>query len=278
MKEELQHFYYGSWQGAVYDPEGQGFNLFDDVVYSKGAWVLHTLRGVMGDSAFFPTLAAYRSKYAGRSVTTEEFRAVADSVTGQDISWFFRQWIYGPGWPVYSLNSARTGDSLTVTINQLQTAGWPTYRMPIPIRAYGAGRDTTFTVLNDRRTQTFRVPLSFAPDSVVLDPDGWILKQVAKPSTPVVQKALPAVLALEQNFPNPFNPATNIRFHLPARGFVRLEVFNLLGSRVALLEEGEREAGGHLVVLDGTGLSSGVYVCRLMADGSVRTIRMLLLR
>jgi len=278
MKDELEHFYYGSWQGAVYDPEGQGFNLFDDVVYSKGAWVLHTLRGVIGDSAFFRTLAAYRSKYAGRSVTTEGFRAVADSVTGQDLSWFFQQWIYGPGWPVYSMNSGRTGDSLTLTINQLQAAGWPTYRMPIRIRAYGTGRDTTFTVLNDLRAQTFRVPLSFAPDSVVLDPENWILKQVAKPATSVVDEPLPAVLALEQNYPNPFNPVTNIRYHLPAGGFVRLEVFDLLGARVALLEEGEREAGGHLVVLDGTGLASGVYVCRLSAVGSVRTVRMLLLR
>ncbi len=278
MNTELEHFYYGSWQGAVYDPEAQGFNLFDDVVYSKGAWVLHTLRGVIGDSTFFRTLAAYRAKYAGRSVTTEEFRTVADSVTGQDLSWFFQQWIYGPGWPVYSMNNGRTGDSLTVTINQLQAAGWPTYRMPIRIRAYGQGRDTTFTLLNDRRAQTFRVPLSFVPDSVVLDPEDWILKQVTKPATSVADEPLPAVLALEQNYPNPFNPVTNIRYHIPVRGFVRLEVFDLLGSRVALLEAGEREAGGHLVVLDGTGLASGAYVCRLMAGGSVRTVRMLLLR
>ncbi len=53
MHSALEHFYYGSWQGGPYDPEGQGFNLFDDVVYSKGAWVLHTLRGVIGDSLFF---------------------------------------------------------------------------------------------------------------------------------------------------------------------------------------------------------------------------------
>jgi aminopeptidase N len=278
MKTELEHFYYGSWQGAVYDPEGQGFNLFDDVVYSKGAWVLHTLRGVIGDSAFFRTLTAYRAKYAGRSVATDEFRAVADSVTGLDLSWFFHEWIYGPGWPVYSMNSGWTGDSLTVTINQLQTAGWPTYRMPIRIRAYGTGRETTLTVLNDRRTQTFRVPLSFAPDSVVLDPDSWILKQVSKPTTSVTDKPLPAVLALEQNYPNPFNPVTNIRYHLPAQGFARLEVFDLLGAQVSVLEEGDRDAGDHVVALDGTHLASGVYVCRLSAGGLVRTIRMLLLR
>jgi hypothetical protein len=278
MKTELEHFYYGSWQGAVYDPEGQGFNLFDDVVYSKGAWVLHTLRGVIGDSAFFRTLTAYRAKYAGRSVTTDEFRAVTDSVTGQDLSWFFQEWIFSPGWPVYSMNTGRTGDSLTVTINQLQAAGWPTYRMPIRIRAYRTGRDTTFVVLNDRRTQTFRVPLSYAPDSVVLDPENWILKQVAKPTPPVVDEPLPAVVHLEQNYPNPFNPVTTIRYRLPARTSVRLEVFDLLGSRVSLLEEGYREAGEHLVALDATGLASGIYVCRLTAGGSVRTIRMLLLR
>jgi aminopeptidase N len=278
MKTDLEQFYYGSWQGAVYDPEGQGFNLFDFVVYSKGAWVLHTLRGVVGDSAFFRTLAAYRAKYAGRSVTTDEFRAVADSVTGQDLSWFFQQWIFGPGWPVYSMITDRTGDTLAVSINQVQAAGWPTYRMPIRVRAYGAGRDTTFVVLNDRRVQTFRVPLSFAPDSVVLDPENWILKQVVKSATAVVDERLPAALDLGQNYPNPFNPVTSIRYNLPARGFVRLVVFDLLGSQVAVLEEGGREAGEHIVALDASGLASGVYVCRLTAGGSVRTIRMLLLR
>jgi hypothetical protein len=176
------------------------------------------------------------------------------------------------------MNTGRTGDTLTVTINQLQANGWPTYRMPIRIRAYRAGEDTTFVVLNDRRTQTFRVPLSFAPDSVVLDPDNWILKQVTKPTTEVADEPLPAVLDLEQNYPNPFNPVTSVRYKLPVRASVRLEVFDLLGSRVSLLEEGYREAGEHIVALDGTGLASGVYVCRLSAGGLVRTIRMLLLR
>ena len=63
MKDTLDGFRFGSWQGAVYDPLGQGFNLFDQVVYSKGGWVLHTLRGVLGDSLFFRSLSAYRRTF-----------------------------------------------------------------------------------------------------------------------------------------------------------------------------------------------------------------------
>ncbi len=90
MVNDLEHFYYGSWQGGLYDPEGQGFNLFDDLVYSKGAWVLHTLRGVIGDSAFFRTLHAYRARHAGGNATSLQFQSVVDSVTGTSMSGFFR--------------------------------------------------------------------------------------------------------------------------------------------------------------------------------------------
>jgi hypothetical protein len=71
--------------------------------------------------------------------------------------------------------------------------------------------------------------------------------------------------ALMQNYPNPFNPSTTIRYGLSTRSQVTLTVFNSLGQRVALLENGEREAGYHEVQLNAAGLPSGVYFYRLQA-------------
>jgi photosystem II stability/assembly factor-like uncharacterized protein len=73
----------------------------------------------------------------------------------------------------------------------------------------------------------------------------------------------PSSIVLFQNYPNPFNPTTTIGYSLPDRSEVKLTVFNALGQQIALLLDGEMEAGNHTVRFDGTGLSSGVYFYRL---------------
>ena len=92
---------------------------------------------------------------------------------------------------------------------------------------------------------------------------------------------LPAGFGLGQNYPNPFNPSTVIPYHLPASGPVRLEVFNLLGQRIATLVDGERSAGSHVAVWDATDASgravgAGVYVYRLRSGEATVSRRMVL--
>jgi photosystem II stability/assembly factor-like uncharacterized protein len=85
-------------------------------------------------------------------------------------------------------------------------------------------------------------------------------------------------LQLSQNYPNPFNPSTTIRYGLPHKTAVQLSVYNTLGQQVALLQNGEMEAGYHEVQFDGRSLSSGVYFYRIQAGDYVTTKRLLLLR
>lgn len=89
---------------------------------------------------------------------------------------------------------------------------------------------------------------------------------------------VPAVFSLGQNFPNPFNPETTIRYSLPSRSHVLLAVYNALGERVAVLAEGEQESGFHEVRFDGSALASGVYFYRLQSTGFVQTKKLSLLR
>ncbi len=89
---------------------------------------------------------------------------------------------------------------------------------------------------------------------------------------------VPDLWILEQNFPNPFNSTTTIRYDLPARSDVLLTVFNALGQRVATLVQGEEEAGYYEVRFDATGLSSGVYLYRLTAGNSTQSRKLLVLR
>ena len=89
---------------------------------------------------------------------------------------------------------------------------------------------------------------------------------------------LPLAFMLEQNFPNPFNPSTTITYRIPVRGLVRLEVFDLLGRRVATLLNETQEAGRHSVSFRPEGLASGAYIYRLDSRGASAAGKMLLLR
>ena len=94
---------------------------------------------------------------------------------------------------------------------------------------------------------------------------------------------VPRDLRLEQNFPNPFNPATTIRYRLPEAGGVSLEVYNLVGQRAAILVDEHQPAGSHTLIWDGRDdsgrpVASGVYVYRLRAGDAVETRKLVLLK
>jgi hypothetical protein len=89
---------------------------------------------------------------------------------------------------------------------------------------------------------------------------------------------LPAGVRLLPNYPNPFNPATFVSYELPRAMEVHLSVFDMQGRSVAVLAGGRKEAGRHRTMFDGSGLPSGIYFCRLCAEGFVGVTKLVLLR
>ena len=89
---------------------------------------------------------------------------------------------------------------------------------------------------------------------------------------------VPTNYVLEQNFPNPFNPSTTIKFSIPEDGMVKLTVFNLLGQEVKTLVEEQRQAGSYTELFDASGLNSGVYFYELRVNGFILTKKMQLLK
>jgi fibronectin type 3 domain-containing protein len=89
------------------------------------------------------------------------------------------------------------------------------------------------------------------------------------------QEMMPKEFVLHQNYPNPFNPSTAISFQLAAVSFVTLKVYDVLGREVVTLVDGIRNAGSHTAQWNASGLSSGMYICRLTAtDGAKKQLVM----
>ncbi|MGH7491191.1 MAG: YCF48-related protein [bacterium] len=110
--------------------------------------------------------------------------------------------------------------------------------------------------------------------------DGWIFKYEADPMTSVFNPFLdsPPAFKLFDNYPNPFNPKTTIRYVLPSRERIEVSLFNIFGQKVKVLFFGMQDPGMHSLVLDGSELSSGIYFCQLRAKSLVETKKCLLVK
>ena len=139
------------------------FELLNVNNYEKAAWVLHMLRAIVGDDAFFDGIRSYYERYAGRNATTDEFRRVMEEAANRDLTWFFEQWLLRPGHPV--LNAAWTWDAaaneVVVSITQAQSDDWPVFRLPMEISVEAASRNfESHSVEMLERVQRFRFPVT----------------------------------------------------------------------------------------------------------------------
>jgi hypothetical protein len=142
------------------------------------------------------------------------------------------------------------------------------------------GYDKTFGKLSITATaeeDTFHVAIQAVNNEGIAALDTMEVRSGTVTSIPTINE-IPDDLVLSQNYPNPFNPTTTILYALPESGPVRLDVFNVLGQRVATLINERVIAGTHHVQFDATRLASGLYIYRLQTPNNVITKRMTLIK
>jgi aminopeptidase N len=162
---------------------GDPIKLLNANSYPKGAWVLHMLRGAMGDSAFFRGLRTYYQTYRDSNATSQDFQRVMEKAGKKDLGWFFHQWLHQPGYPQldvtwqYDAGARRA----VVGITQRQKAEWGLFRLPVLTLEFrgadGATLRRDVAVASGRETVA-RLDVPFAPAEVRVDPDGKLLLRV----------------------------------------------------------------------------------------------------
>lgn len=150
--------------------------------YEKGAWVLHMLRGLLGDSSFFEGIRRFYRYHQEGSVLSDDFKRVMESVSGRDLDGFFRQWLHRPGWPEYHMTWRwiEESEELVISVSQAQRAGLFDVFTVIEITQADGGEPVRLKVRLNEESHTFRIPAAHEPASVELDPDVWLLKSVYK--------------------------------------------------------------------------------------------------
>jgi len=179
MRQEAEQ-YFGSAQvgrpiidRAIAAPD----SLLNDNAYQKGAWVLHQLRGLIGDSTFAGTLREYYRAHEHGTAVSADLAEAASKVAGKNLDWYFRQSLTQPGYPNLDVRWRHRGNRIVIDIRQTQPPAWGTYRLPgLVIRI--DGKDFPMDVSGRMTRRTLR-GYSRAPAKVEVDPAGWWLLKSA---------------------------------------------------------------------------------------------------
>jgi len=261
-----------------------GDALFSRTVYDKGGWVLHMLRGVLGDSLFFQSLKSYASDpdLAYKSAVTENFQEVCEKVSGIKLDRFFQQWVYGSGRPDYRAKWSVSGEGPWETTLEITQTNTNLFKMPLQVILKGESFENTYTVWDSLSIQRFSFITDQKPENLEIDPDNWVMKSLSVSYIEGDLNKPPSEFSVSQNYPNPFNPETYIDVLLPKDGMVSFEVYNVLGEKV--YDESSNQSAGYRTLVWwgetnlGTAASSGMYLYRVKYGSDVITKKMILLR
>lgn len=166
--------------------DGPGDN-FDSHTYPKGACILHQLRYLLGDEPFFRALSTFLREFAFQPVDTHDFTKTVKEVTGRNLDWFFEQFLFRPGHPVFEVATEWDADAeeIRLRVSQVQSRehGTPLYRTPVLIGIVTSAGKTVEEVWVTEERQTFVFPSREKPLLVRFDEGNWLLKEWTYPKS-----------------------------------------------------------------------------------------------
>ena len=265
VMESFKNLYFSEDAQArfpIYDPPID--YIWGYTVYKKGAWVLHMLRWVMGDTDFFATMKNYGQAHGGGTAVIPDFQAAAEAVRGSSLDWFFQEWIYEAGYPEFNYNwfvrDAGGDHELNLYLTQVQEDA-PVFIMPMEIMMAGSSDTLWDTVWVNETSDRFTWKLPFAPDTLALDPNEWVLKKARY--TEVAENPVDEGFLFLRVLTSPAKGKLSFSYCLPEDGAVSLRVYDVAGRLALDAFSGQASGGTHNMTVPVDGLRPGVYILRL---------------
>lgn len=286
--ENIDPYYWPIWKqiniksicsqpaGSVYCDDTTSVNrIFSGrLSYSKGAMVLHMLRWVVGDENFFKGIKAYLNDPRLRFgfARTDDFKKHMEVASGRDLTGFFADWIYGQGYPKYTVNISQSLDnSLSVRLYQSQShTSVSFFEMPVPVKFFGENRDTTIVFIHTFSGQIFAANPGFAIDSVKFDPDLWLIS--SNNSVILGKEDISADKTLDL-MPNPASDLLYIRNNL---GIINSFEILTMEGKLLRIEHVKRKNANLMVKTQN--LKAGMYILRISYKDGVVSRRFIVKR
>jgi aminopeptidase N len=240
--------------------------------YAKGAYMLHTIRWIIGDSNFFAAMYSY----ANDPTLTYSFSKTAllkqhfERQSGRSLDTFFKQFFYNTGYPQYHLQWAQQGTQVRFKLNQSTTdTGRQTYQLPVPIKCYMGDRDTTLRLENTINGQEYSYQLPASIDSIQIDPELWLL------SLNNTTQRLPELdrQGYIRIYPNPSVNQFTIWYDTENLNHLSYSLYDMQGSGV---RQGEIQGSSDHYTVASEGLAAGVYTLRIKSNISLTTHRIVI--
>lgn len=193
-KEEADYHYYEDYNSymeedtskyrrpIVFNRYDAPFDLFDSHAYPKGGLTLRMLRYVLGDEAFWRGMNHYANKFAFKNVETNDFKNALEESSGQNLDWFFDQWLYKAGYPEFGVHyhyeEAKKELKMVVKQNQRLNEITPLFKMPVDIEITDIKGKHMHRVWVSQQEDVFHLPCESKPLMVCFDKGNWIIKTV----------------------------------------------------------------------------------------------------
>jgi len=145
--------------------------VLNQIIYQKGGWTLHMLRGQIGTDKFWAGIRDYYRRYRDQNASTEDFRKVMEEHSAMDLGWFFDQWLNRAGSPVVEGTWRYDAAAKKIVMELAQKQPGDAYRLPLEVGLAERVEKIEMT----RKEQQFEIASDKEPASVVLDPRTWIL-------------------------------------------------------------------------------------------------------
>jgi aminopeptidase N len=241
--------------------------------YLKASYALHMLRWVIGDNKFYEASRNYLNApgIAYSFARTDSLKKYMELSHGSSLAEFFNDWVYGQGYPTYSGRwNQNTNNTFALQLNQSASdASVAFYEMPVPVKLIGDAKDTTVIVNHTSSGLVFNYQLSFAVNSVVIDPEKWILSKsnaIVNDPTFIVTSVTDILNDIYLKVgPTPTSNTLGI-FVNSNRQFKKLVIYNSIGSKI-------QEYEGTIRNINISHLATGSYTLQLIDSNKKISIK-----
>jgi aminopeptidase N len=240
--------------------------------YNKGAYLLHMLRWVLGDTLFFHGIRQYMNdpKLAYSFARTDDLKRNLEQVSSKNLAEFFKDWFTGQGYPSYSVKWTQNKNNWAkILVSQITSHSSVSYfEMPLALKFKSGSQEKTVVVNNAKNNELFWEDIGFKADTVIIDPEYWVL---TKNNVSIKEPALSGPVNEIKVYPVPASSNITLSIKNPVEKTMVLRIFNTAGQLISQ-QQINTPGRDEEIQINISKLSAGVYLLRIDA-GDLKTTR-----